>query len=68
MPKAAIPDVYRFIVSRMWETLWFASYSPMIKAIATAFQIGDGCRGFTGCQGNAEFAYTNSLIGPNLGI
>ena len=66
--EAAIPDAYRFIVSRMWETPTFASYRPVMKAIVTAFQIGDACRGFNDYQGNAEFADTKSLIGPNLGI
>ena len=36
------------------------------KVIATALQIEDGCRGFNGYLGNARFADTGLLIGPNL--
>jgi hypothetical protein len=52
----------------MWTTPKFASCSPVMKAIATALKIGDGCRGFNGYQGNAEFADTRSLIGPNFSL
>ena len=57
-----------FTITRMWATPAFASCRPVMKAIARALKIGDGCRGFNGYQGNAGFADTRSLIGLNLSL
>ena len=44
--EAAVPDAYRSLVLRMWSTPAFASCGLVMKAIVTAFQIGDACREF----------------------